>query len=117
MLDGCLFDTHGGCCLCELSAYPPFEVEERVELCIREERPQEPFGMRTSDSIHTSVALDETHRIPREIVVDDVAALLKVHPLGEDVSAEEQVKAILRMRGQRARRHWSKTVERLLPGD
>ena len=53
--------------------------------------------MRASDPVNPTVPLHQAHRVPREVVVHDIAALLEVHPLGKDVRAEEQVEAVLRV--------------------
>jgi hypothetical protein len=50
------------------------------------------------------MALDETLGVPRQVVVDDVSSLLEVDPLGEHVSGDDDVVAIVwprRIGGQR----------------
>ena len=80
-----------------------------------EKGPQEDRGVRTPNAIDTAVPLHQPHRVPREVVVHHVAALLEIHALGEDVRAEQQVKAILRVRRKRARRDGREAVKRPFP--
>jgi hypothetical protein len=51
--------------------------------------------VRAADPIDAAVPLHETHRIPRHVVIHDVPALLEVHALGQHVSRDEHIKAIL----------------------
>lgn len=117
LLDRRLLDTNGGSRLRQLPPYARLQVQKRVELRIREERAQEHLQMRAPDPVHAAVPLHEPHRVPRQIVVHHVAALLEVHPLGEDVGAQEEIEAILGVRRERSRRDRREAVQRLLPGD
>ena len=46
--------------------------------------------MARADAVDAPVALDQAHRVPRQVVVDDVAGLLQVDALGQDVGGDER---------------------------
>ncbi len=52
-----------------------------------------------TDAVDTAVTLDEPHRVPRQVVVDDVARLLEVHALGEHVGRDEDVEEVIVLPG------------------
>jgi len=73
--------------------------------------------MRAPNPIHTAVPLDQAHRIPREIVVNHIAALLEVHSFRQNVGAQEQIEAILRIGGQGSGENRRETMQRLFSRD
>ena len=62
-----------------------------VELLVGEERPEDDLGVWAADAVDTAVPLHQTHRVPRQVVVDDVAALLQVQALGQHVGCQQDV--------------------------
>lgn len=74
---------------------PLLEPEEVVELGVGEHTPQVHGEVQRADPVDTSVALHEAHRVPRQVVVDDVAGLLEVHAFGEHVGRHHDVEAVL----------------------
>ena len=53
------------------------------------------FGVLGADAVDPPVPLDEPHRVPRQVVVDDVPGLLEVHALGQHVGSDQQVIQVL----------------------
>ena len=51
--------------------------------------------MRRANTVDATVALYEAHRVPRQVVVDDVARLLEVHALGEHIGGDHDVVQIV----------------------
>lgn len=88
------FHAHGGCGGRELAADASFEVQQRIQFVIREERAQEYLRVRAADAVHATVALHQSHGIPRKIVVHDVPALLEIEALGQDISAQQQIELV-----------------------
>jgi hypothetical protein len=68
-----------------------FKIKKLVQSFGRKDRSQEHAWVQTSDAINAPVPLNEPHRIPGNIQVDDVAALLKVDALSQYVSCYENV--------------------------
>ncbi len=78
---------------------PPYggcgsSLQQRLHSGVREETAHVHIIVGTSDAVYATVALNQAHRIPWEIVVDDVPALLKVHSFGQDVGCDHHVEII-----------------------
>ena len=88
----------------DLPQQPLVEVQHRVELAGGEEVVEVDLlaGERAAQPVDAPVALDEPHRIPGHVVVDDVARLLEVLTLREDVGGDEQVLLVLGCDGRGA---------------
>ena len=62
-----------------------------VEAGVGEHAADEHLGVVRSDPVDAAVALYQPHRVPRQVVVDDVAGLLEVDALGEHVGGDHDV--------------------------
>ena len=78
----------------QLDAYSFLQPEHSVKLHVWEKSPQIDLGMGTPDPVDPPVTLDKAHRIPRQIEVDDVAALLEVHPFGKHICRDQKVEDV-----------------------
>jgi hypothetical protein len=47
-----------------------------------------------ADPVDAAVSLHQAHRVPRKVVVDDVAGLLQVDAFGEDIGGDDNVVAV-----------------------
>ena len=72
----------------ELASDVRLQGEERIKTNIGEEAPEVHVLMRAANPVHSAMALHQTHRIPWEVVVDDVAALLQIHAFGQYVGRD-----------------------------
>src|SRR4051812_4024663 len=50
--------------------------------------------MRAADPVYTAMPLDQSHRIPRQVVVHDISALLQVHAFCQYVGRYHDVKFV-----------------------
>ena len=73
-------DGRGG--LLELALQPLLQAQQRLKVLVGEVAANEHFGMIGADPVDAAVALYEPHRVPRQVVVDDVPGLLEVHAFG-----------------------------------
>jgi len=71
-----MFYSYTGSRLRDLAPDSTFEFEQRFKALIREETPDVDIVMRAANAVDASMALHQSHRIPREIIVDDVPAVL-----------------------------------------
>ena len=72
-----------------------FGGKESVEALGGEEQTEEDVIVLGADAVDTAVALDDPHRVPRQVVVDHLPGLLEVHAFGEHVGGEQDVELVL----------------------
>ena len=117
------FDPDAGRRLGDLALQALLEAQERVELHVGEEAAQKDAVVRAADAVDAAVALHDAHRVPGQVVVDDVARLLEVDALGQHVGGEQQVVLVLvcgrrwRVRGARGEAPENVLAVALLPAD
>lgn len=70
------------------------QAEKVVELSVGENAAEEHLPVLGTDAVDSAVTLDQTHRVPRQVVVDDVPCLLEVDALGQHVSGDDDVEPI-----------------------
>src|SRR5690554_5560875 len=61
----------------------------------REEHAQVNLWVLAPDAVDTSVPLDDAHRVPRQVVVDDLPGLLQVDTFRKHISGEQDVVVVL----------------------
>ena len=100
---------------------PVLQVDVFVEVLRRPEIHQLHGGVDAADAVNAAKALDNAHRIPVDVIVDEVIAVLKVLPFGNTISGDEQVNfiflrhgfhlvAVLRRLGEKLMRMWLKSA-------
>src|ERR1700722_3871951 len=94
MFDWRRFDANRRDGWCKLAAHAYLQIKQTVELRVRKKGPEENTRVRTADAVDAAMALHQTHRVPRQVIVDDVAAILQVHAFSENIGCQEKVKTI-----------------------
>ena len=91
-------------------------MEQPVEAVGGKEGAQEYPPVRTADAVNAPVPLHQPHRIPRQVEVDDVPALLQVHAFGQHVGRDHQIIKVGVPPRRRLHRHRREALQGLLPG-
>ena len=78
--------------------YPGFQINVFVERYIRPEVDQLNAGVPAADAVHASKALDDAHRVPVDVVVNQIVAVLKVLSLGNAVGRNQDIDIHLAVR-------------------
>ena len=68
-----------------------FEPEQVVQSAVGENATQVHLRVARADAVDAPVTLHQAHRVPRQVVVDDVACLLQVHALGQHIGGNHNV--------------------------
>ena len=71
------------------------QIEKVVQSSVGEHATHEHLAVGRADPVDATVALHQPHRVPRQVVVDDVAGLLQVHPFGQHVGGHHDVVQIV----------------------
>ncbi len=90
-------------------------LQQALQLVVRKEAAQIRVVEATANAVNAAVALHETHRIPRQVIVDDVPGLLEVDALAQNVCRDDDVETVLVTSGWRVSRSWRKAEQGLLP--
>src|SRR5579875_1280361 len=112
-----VLNSDAGRGLFQFSPDPRLQVEQVVQPPVRKETSHIYVPMRAANAVDASMALHQAHRIPGQIVVDNVARLLKVHTFSKDIGRYQNVVAVLVGSGRRLARLWSETEDRLFARD
>lgn len=72
-----------------------FEVDVFIEILRGPEVYEVDAGIDAADSVNTSETLDDTDRVPVNVVVDEVVAVLKVLTLADAVRGDEKINLAL----------------------
>ena len=88
-------DRRGGLLQLALEAF--LEAEQGFEVLVGEVAADEHLGVLGADPVDPPVPLNEAHRVPRQVVVDDVPGLLEVHAFGQHIGGDKQVIQVLGM--------------------
>ena len=68
-----------------------FEIEILVQLHIRPEIHELNLGVLRTDPVDATEALDDPHRVPMDVIVDEKIAILKVLAFGDAIGRYQQV--------------------------
>jgi hypothetical protein len=87
-----------------------FQIQELIQPLRGKDSPQEHARVQTPDPVDAPMALDKPHRVPWNIQIDDVAALLKIDALGEHVRSAPATNRMAfasrcEIQGRASRRH------------
>ena len=91
LLDQVLLARGGNIQQHHATADPLFQVDVLVQLHIRPEVDELDALVGRADTVNAAEALDDAHRIPMDVVVDQPVAVLKVLTLGDAVGGNEQI--------------------------
>ncbi len=72
-------------------AHPLLQVDVLVQLHVGPEVDQLDAGVGRADAVDAPEALDDAHRVPVDVVVDQTVAVLKVLAFGDAVGGDEQI--------------------------
>src|SRR5438445_8994359 len=70
------------------------QVQQGFEFRFGEHIVNADVGVRAADTVDAAIALNQANRVPRQVVVDDEAAVLKVLAFGKYVGADEDVDTV-----------------------
>src|ERR1019366_2550987 len=81
--------------LLDLPVQPFLELKQPLQLVVREEAAEKDLVEAAADTVDAAVALNEPHGVPGEVIVDNVASLLKVHAFAQYIRGDDDVEQVL----------------------
>src|SRR5579875_391557 len=103
--------------LLKLSPYPRLQVEQIVQPLVRKEAAHVHVAMGATDAVDASMALHQAHRVPGQIVVDNIARLLKVHTFSQNIGRDQNIVEVFIPSGWCLARFWGETEDRFFARD
>ncbi|OQB38293.1 MAG: hypothetical protein BWY09_01386 [Candidatus Hydrogenedentes bacterium ADurb.Bin179] len=67
------------------------QAQVLVQLTLGQKIKAPDFVIFRADTVDTAEALDQPHRVPVQIIIDDHIAILQVQPFRHDIGGDQQV--------------------------